>query len=170
MSKEAKIFSKMRHYVVRYVKEYVNEANEKGNVVGVYENIKKQLVYDADNKCYREEFVMILTVVHNGPFVELSKMDTPSDKVFIGGPSTNENGELVSEDDLFVVVNNTSLQDYVDYSLCADLYNGVVLLDNFGALEEIKQEFAKDITPTDLETFKREQVNVVDESAVLIRK
>lgn len=40
MSKEAKIFSKMRHYVVRYVKEYVNEANEKGNVVGVYENIK----------------------------------------------------------------------------------------------------------------------------------
>ncbi len=170
MKNEVKIFDRNQKYIEKYVKKYIDEATEKGYVIGAYENIKRERIFDPEYCCYRNAFVMFLSIVHNGPFLELTSMDTPSQKTFRGSYTKDEEGKIICEDDFFIFVVNTSLQDYIDYSMCADLYNGIILLDKVGVLKTIKDEFAKNVSESELKTFIPEQISIMDEQAILTRK
>ena len=90
---------------------------------------------------------MRTTIVINGPF-----MDTlPDTKEFLGNYRK-------SEDDILVTFVTTHLQDYMDYSMCADVYTGSILRDDYGTLQTIKNDFAENLSAVDVENVNREKV------------
>lgn len=140
-----KASEKSKNLIVRYVHQKIKEIS-KENVVGVYANLKKELIPNEEGQ-YEQKFVIRTTIVNNGPITG----ELPEKKEFFGNRKKGENSILLD----FVT---TSLQDYIDYSMCADVYTGSILMDEYGTLQAIKEEFSKDLSETDKQTLSREKV------------
>lgn len=139
------VSTKTKNKIVRYIHDCEEEVS-KENVVGVYVNLKKELTPNKEG-AYSKKILMRTTIVTNGPF-----MDTlPDTKEFLGNYRK-------SEDDILVTFVTTHLQDYMDYSMCADVYTGSILRDDYGTLQTIKNDFAENLSADDVENVNREKV------------
>ena len=139
------VSTKTKNMVVRYIHNCEQEISAE-NVVGVYVNLKRELVPNSEG-VYEDKALMRTTIVTNGPFTSA----LPEDKEFLGNAKRGEDSILVN----FAL---TSLQDYKDYSMCADVYTGSILRDDYNTLATIKQEFAENLTEVDAKTVSREKV------------
>ena len=139
------VSTKTKNMVVRYIHESEAEIS-KENIVGVYVNLKKELVPNSDD-VYEDKILMRMTIVTNGPFTGV----LPESKEFLGNAKRNE-------DSILVDFSLTSLQDYKDYSMCADIYNGDILRDDYGTLKTIKDDFSKSLSEVDKQVLTKEKV------------
>ena len=139
------VSTKTKNKIVRYIHDCEEEVS-KENVVGVYVNLKKELTPNKEG-VYSKKILMRTTIVTNGPF-----MDTlPDTKEFLGNYRK-------SEDDILVTFVTTHLQDYMDYSMCADVYTGSILRDDYGTLKTIKDDFSKSLSEVDKQVLTKEKV------------
>ena len=135
---------------VRYVHESEEEITNE-NVIGIYINAKKELIPNVEG-IYQERNLMRVTIVTNGPFISTLPENKNLFRRFLWKKYDTPDKILLVD---FVI---TSLQDYKDYSMCADIYNGDILRDDYGTLKAIKDDFSKSLSEVDKQVLTKEKV------------